>query len=473
MQCIILDKREMKLSKGIIQVIIANILNLIISLGNGFLLPKYLSVESYAALKTFLLYFSYVGVLHFGYIDGIYIKYGGKTFNEINRYDFAYEKRTLALLQLVFSVPAAVISLCLNDLSLLFATFSILPINMVTLYKFIYQATGEFNQYRKITNLSSILIFLANMFLLFFIKTGKSIWYIVIQVTVSLFIWIYYEYKNRTHNVHISITIKGICYCIKENISLGIIIMFGNFMGIWITSIDRWFVKALCGVAEFAYYSFAVTMLRLINVVVTAFSVTLYNFFCKEHSTEAISQLRRIVLIIGSVIIAAIFPVDFIVQIFLDKYIDAVPIIRLLFMAQFVLIEVNAIYLNLYKALNLQKKYLVRMGIITVIALLSNGVFGYLWNYDINAYAVATLFTSFVWLILCQIDLPEYKMSRREWAYILYTITAYYGCNFMNECAGLVFYPGVILIGLLLIFPKDIKTMFSMLQEIRNKESNE
>ena len=83
----------MKLSKGIIQVILANIINLIISIGNGFLLPKFLSVESYAALKTFLLYTSYIGILHLGYIDGVYIKYGGKAIKAICLEQFTYEKR--------------------------------------------------------------------------------------------------------------------------------------------------------------------------------------------------------------------------------------------------------------------------------------------------------------------------------------------------------------------------------------------
>ena len=79
----------MKLSKGIIQVITANLINLVISVGNGFLLPKFLSVESYAALKTFLLYTSYIGILHLGYVDGIYIKYGGKTIGSIDAEEFA------------------------------------------------------------------------------------------------------------------------------------------------------------------------------------------------------------------------------------------------------------------------------------------------------------------------------------------------------------------------------------------------
>ena len=52
-------------------------------IGNGFFLPKYLSVESYADYKIFILYISYVGILHLGYVDGVYIKYGGKAIDAI------------------------------------------------------------------------------------------------------------------------------------------------------------------------------------------------------------------------------------------------------------------------------------------------------------------------------------------------------------------------------------------------------
>lgn len=70
-----MDKR---LQKGIIAVFLANVINMLFSLATNFLLPKYLSVESYAGIKEFQLYVSYVGLFHFGFVDGIYLKYGGK-----------------------------------------------------------------------------------------------------------------------------------------------------------------------------------------------------------------------------------------------------------------------------------------------------------------------------------------------------------------------------------------------------------
>ena len=455
----------MKLSKGIVQVIFANIINLIISIGNGFLLPKFLSVESYAALKTFLLYSSYIGILHLGYIDGVYMKYGGKTINEISSENFAFEKRVLALFQSGITIPIIVLASFLGDACLLFAAISVLPVNMVCFFKFVYQATGEFKEYRYITNLSAVLIFVMNVIFLFFIKTDNSLYYIGMQVAVSFIIWIYYERKNRVINTGNKLSLERIWDRLNENIHLGIIIMLGNFMGVWITSIDRWFVKIFFSVAEFAYYSFAVTMLRLINVVITAFSVTLYNFFCKNPAKEEIFRVRKSVVIVGAGIIAVIFPLNFVIQTYLEKYVSAVPVIRVLFMAQFILIGVNAIYLNLYKALNLQKKYLIRMLIITITAVCLNGIIGYLWKNSIMAYAVATLLTSLIWLVLCQIDLPEYKMSKPEWLYLLLTLVIYFVCNYLNVWIGMLVYAGCVLAETLLLFSREVKLLLEVLNK--------
>lgn len=44
------------MKKDIVYVMFANIINLLINLIANFMLPKYLSVESYAMIKTYVLY---------------------------------------------------------------------------------------------------------------------------------------------------------------------------------------------------------------------------------------------------------------------------------------------------------------------------------------------------------------------------------------------------------------------------------
>jgi hypothetical protein len=44
----------------------------------GLIVPKYLSVEDYGYLQIFVLYSSYVGILHLGFIDGAFVRWAGK-----------------------------------------------------------------------------------------------------------------------------------------------------------------------------------------------------------------------------------------------------------------------------------------------------------------------------------------------------------------------------------------------------------
>ncbi|MGZ1192297.1 hypothetical protein ACXO4N_09455, partial [Lactobacillus delbrueckii subsp. bulgaricus] len=95
---------DKKLRNGIFTVFLANIINLFFSLSTNLLLPKYLSVETYAGIKTFQLYVSYVGLLHFGYIDGMYLKYGGVNLKKDIDKGFALNISTMRIFELTVTV---------------------------------------------------------------------------------------------------------------------------------------------------------------------------------------------------------------------------------------------------------------------------------------------------------------------------------------------------------------------------------
>ena len=122
-----MDKR---LQKGIIAVFLANAINVLFSLATNFLLPKFLSVESYAGIKEFQLYVSYVGLFHFGFVDGIYLKYGGKTLGKTVDKSFATDLSTMTVFQLIISCVTLFVAVILKDKILVFFALSILPQNM-------------------------------------------------------------------------------------------------------------------------------------------------------------------------------------------------------------------------------------------------------------------------------------------------------------------------------------------------------
>ena len=54
------------LGRGILVILVANIINMVFSLVTNFVLPKYLSVDTYAVIKTYQMYLSYAGLFHLG-----------------------------------------------------------------------------------------------------------------------------------------------------------------------------------------------------------------------------------------------------------------------------------------------------------------------------------------------------------------------------------------------------------------------
>ena len=167
--------QEEELSRGIVSVLIANIINLGFNLLTNFLLPKFLSIESYADIKTFQLYVTYAGFLHLGYIDGMYLRYGGKEISSIDKKELSQDISTLRVFQILVTAILLVLGIRINNFMLIAFGAAILPLNMATYFKFLYQATGEFNKYGKIMNATTIATFIINMVLVVFLKTNSSI----------------------------------------------------------------------------------------------------------------------------------------------------------------------------------------------------------------------------------------------------------------------------------------------------------
>lgn len=62
---------------------------------------------------------------------------------------------------------------------------------------------------------------------------------------------------------------RGTSFSLNElvnNIKGGILLTVGNLSSVVLTSMDRWFVKALMTTLAFAQYSFAVSMENFMNV---------------------------------------------------------------------------------------------------------------------------------------------------------------------------------------------------------------
>lgn len=416
--------RQQSLSKGVVIVLVTNVIGMIFNLLINFLQPKYLSIDSYSVIKTFVLYLSASGLCHLGYVDGMYIKYGGKNVFEIDKSEIVSNVSSMRILQIIISALILCIGLLLNDMVLILFAILLIPYNMVMYYRLLYQATGEFSLYGKIMNASTVALFVGNLVLIFVLNIQTYFWYIAIQILIYFLIWLFLEYRfHKKISASLSIfrcRLQDIC----ENIKSGFFVMLGNFSSIFLTMMDRWLVKWLLPAVDFAGYSFATSIEGFLNVAVTPFTITFYNYFCRERRVEHIRKVHNYMLIIASFIISLAFLAKFVMEIYLPDYLFSTTVMFLLFASQIFFIIIKSIYVNLYKAERKQTLYFVKLVTVLIVGLIIT-VVCFLLLHNKEAMAIGTLVCSILWFLLCQNDFKKIRYDVWHTTYLIVSVVSF------------------------------------------------
>lgn len=417
----------MNYKKGIAYVLIANIISLLTSLFTGFVLPKILSIETYAYIKEFQLYITYISIVGLGFSEGMYLRLGGKNVEELTKKEILEELRTFKIFQFIISIIAITISVIINNKMMLFCSIVIFPMNVSGYLRNLYQATGQFDKYSKFTNINTFLTLIVNIFLAFMIKTDYYITYIIGYIILSFVYLLLIDIE--TDKIFGRENARYNTKYLVEDIKTGFFLMIGNFCNVIFTSIDRVFVKYLLGTIKFAYYSFSVSVENLINVFVTPISTVMYNYFCKNKEKEKVIKIKKYILLFSVAIITLIFPVKFIVEIWLIKYKEAMNVMFLLFASQYISIMIKCVHLNLYKAEKRQNKYFKIMFGIVIISIILNMMLYKIFK-NMESIAYATLITNIIWLLIGEYEFKEYRMRKGDYIYlfsilIIFLISSY------------------------------------------------
>lgn len=457
------------LKKGIVLVFFANLVNLIISLISGFILPKYLSVETYADIKTYQLYTNYIGVLAFGYADGLYLKYGGLKISDLPNDEINICRTNLFIFQGLMTMIFVIVGWLINDKVLLITALTIIPVNITAAFKNILQAIGEFKVYSRIMNYSSILTFVATMILLFAIQTDRAVFYIQVMVTVNFLVWILLECKlKREYNF--AIEIKASIQNLAENIRSGIVLMLGNFSNILMTSIDRWFVKFLLPTTCFAYYSFVVSTENLVSIFINPIVTTMYNYICVNADYKVIREIKRMCMIFALYLVSGAFLVKFILEVYLTKYLSSQYILFILFSTEILFIMIKGIYVNIYKAEKRQDVYLKQLIIVVFLGCVFNTLFYAVFRSN-EGIAFATLLSIIFWYIICCFSVKGIMPDKREIVVLTAGITMFILTGFfLPTILGFITYIAIVFLLCMLFMRKDFFALMQMMMSMINQK---
>ena len=447
--------------KKMFKVVFVDFMALLVGIINGFLLPKFLDIESYAYIKTFLLYVGYSGVFHFGFSDGMYILLGGKNINDVKKEKIKGYLITLIKIIIIVSIILIFINIFMIK-KLIFTFFIIytIPFQITLFASLLYRATGEFDKYiiiRSTINLFSLISTLVTIFIL-----PNPIIYILIQTMGYIFIAFVYlisifSQKIKSEKIQINE--------IKLLINTGFIIMIANTVNNLFLSLDRLVIKVKFSVTDFAYYSFGVSMLSLFTTLISSVTVIFYPYLAKSNGDrKMVENIKNYIIIICSFAPTGYFILELIVKIFIDKYINSLDILGILILTIPFMTVINVVYSNLYKVENRGKEYLIVAIKILIVALSLNILTIFLKGTCINI-AYATLLSLIIWYVYSSRHFLGLKIKYKEVVYLFIYIISYIIIREINinPLLKAIIFSFIIFINILTFYNSDVKELIKLI----------
>jgi O-antigen/teichoic acid export membrane protein len=369
--------------------------------------PKVLSVEEFGLWRTFLLYSTYAGILHLGIADGFLLNNVAVTRDEV----FKGLNRSVPFLLIQQILISAIIFLILYmfipNLNMVVIGASVLlfsiAINMRTQFDNFLIITKNF----KISNIVKILdksIFL--IFLFSFLLLAKASYQgIIFFYILSSFLALIVLFIVVRPKMEFS---QGMIRKNIQDIKVGSQLLASNVFIILLFNIDSMFVNMFLSLKSFAVFSFAITIIMLINQFAESISQVFFPYLATDLREKLFSVNQ---LISGSMFGLWVLILQFsylfipLINVVFPKYSESEIIIVIYLLMSLFTLLIRISQNNMFKVLNAQISFVkieVIVAVLVVITfLIARG------NISLIAVSTVILITRMIWYILNELYLKN------------------------------------------------------------------
>ena len=393
----------MSLKSDLLKVSGSNLIVLLSSITNGLVLPYILSIDGFADLKTYGLYAGFIGFLHFGFVDGLNVKYGGNSYDEINKKEFDGYHNFFISFQFFILIIVLLIGCLLKNTIILLVGMAILPINLQSFFLFFYQAVGEFKEYAIASIIVPIVTIIITLLLVFAgVLDYKFYAYTTIFGYLVSILFLELKYKRYTNfHFHFSLNPAAVLDGFKKNKAIfvsGFFIMLGNVLFTMFFDSGRWISKLYTNDEGFAKYSLGLSLIGFIVIFIGTINKTFYPYLYRNNGLDTILKYKGILYLIGSFSLLGFFILKVIITLFLPKYLDSLPLTAILMTSIPGMIIIQSIYVNLYKVQKKEKIFLFDTLLYLTVAIILSLSF-YMYFKSLTSIAIATVISIYIWAI--------------------------------------------------------------------------
>lgn len=273
--------------------VFSQVVSLCCGLVTSLLLPKILGIEHFGYWQYFFLCSSYVGLLHFGFSDGIYLALGGKKFSEINRKQYYPQLLLVSFLQMVIALLVALYSYLFlkgaYQVVFYFLGVYIIVENVYKLLSFVLMATDKMRYYSKTVVIDKV-TFLGLLFVFLVLFNKDSFVNVIFSYLCARFIALAFVSTcfggvfdfTVTSNLFARNNLRATC----GNMIVGISLTISNLLSTFIIGSGRFFVEHNWGISVFAKISFAVSLSMFVLTFISQIGLVLFPYLCSMERID-------------------------------------------------------------------------------------------------------------------------------------------------------------------------------------------
>ncbi len=326
-----------KLLKNISFSMLSSIISMIISAVVVLLVPKQMTTAGYGYYQLYILYTGYAGFFHFGLIDGIYIRYGGAYYDQLDKKRLFSQNCFLWFYQLIIFAGICILSFSFSREERLFVLIlsgvEMVLANTIGLLTYVLQATNRIKEGAISSTLGRVVFFILVLAVCF---SGRVDFRLIILAdivgrTVAL---IYSAVKckeivfRKFSDFHFELQETA------ENIRVGFVLMISSIASLLIMGIVRWAIEIKWGIEVFAKASLTVSVSNLMVQFINAASLVFFPVL-RRTSTQLIEKIYKLVkdvfmpLLYASMLLY--FPISRLLMLWLPQYEEGLRYMALLF----------------------------------------------------------------------------------------------------------------------------------------------
>lgn len=396
-----------QIKKNIGLSIIAQMISLVVSFVMNLILPKFISEYQYALWQTYLLYIGYVGILHFGLLDGIVLRYSQYDYGELDKTRIRSQFKCLLVMTSVFCLIAIAFTslFCKSEMRVVFimTAIGIVTRTMFTYTSYSFQITNRIKYYAEMI-IGYRIFYGFGAILMILLGFHNFYYFCLVDLCSDIFGILFSVHNNKGMYFGSSLNIQDTLEEAKRNVSAGIMLMLSNWSSFLLTGSARLIIQWHWDKITFGKVSFAFSITNLFLTFVTAISVVLFPSLKRTDKQNLSGLYQKIRAAINPLLITILifyYPGCWILKKWLPSYDNSLIYLGILLPIIIFTSKISLLTNNYLKALRKEKTMFVINLISVGIAILMFSISAYVVN-DLKMLLVSIVIAIMICSVLSE-----------------------------------------------------------------------